>query len=298
MRVPGGGRPGDRLDRPRLSPHTWKMKFDRTLAAAAQSIRPSGLAFAVMCGLAVLGAYAVTLGIARDLTLFQALVGGAANALPTTLFGIGAYWLVRKQLIGRPFLIQAPAHVVVGLLYAITTYWLITVMLGVAGAASIVEFSVRPFPHPASAWQILQNFTTYGIIATLAHLHANAATGTLVLPQAAAERGPALTRYFIKSGDDFIPMDVDKIVSIAGADDYCEVATLEGRHLARMTLAEFEQALDPARFIRVHRSRIISVQHVQRAEPAGGGRLLVHMENGESIPASRSGSKRLRDLLL
>ncbi len=273
------------------------MKLDRTIAAAVRGVRPNGVVFTVICGLIILAAYAVTLGVARDLTIFQALVGGAANALPTTLFGVAAYWFVRKRLVGRPLLLQAPGHLITGALYAILTYWLITVMLGVAGSASIVEFSVRPFPHPASAWQLLQNFTTYGIIASLAYLHASAATASVVLPQA-SERGPALTRYFIKSGDDFIPMDVDKIVSIAGADDYCEVATLEGRHLARMTLAEFEQALDPAQFIRVHRSRIISVQHVQRAEPAGGGRLLVHMENGESIPASRSGSKRLRDLLL
>jgi two-component system LytT family response regulator len=269
------------------------MKIEWNLKLAARGPRPNGLAFALACGSVVLGAYAVTLGVARDLTLWQSLVGGAANAIPTFLFGVAAYWLVRTFLVGRPLFIQIPGHAIVGALFALFTYWLITVMLGIAGAASVVEFSVRPFPHPASSWQLLQNLTTYGVIATLAYLHAYPASAAVALPGATAQ---PLNRYFIKSGDDFIPMDVDKIVSISGADDYSEVATLEGKHLARMTLAEFEQALDPARFIRIHRSRIISVQHVQRAEPAGGGRLLVHMENGESIPASRSGSKRLRDL--
>lgn len=272
------------------------MKLDRTIAAAARGVPSSGALFAIVCWLIILAAYMVTLGVARDLTLLQALVGGLANAFPTGLVGLAAYWVVRKALTGRSLLMQAPGHLIVGALFSLMTYWLITVMLGIAGAASIVEFSVRPFPHPASAWQLLQNFTTYGVIATLAYLHARPAAATVVLPNTAAERSPALTRYFIKSGDDFIPMDVNKIVSIAGADDYCEVATLEGRHLARMTLTEFAETLDPSRFIRVHRSRIISVQHIQRAEPAGGGRLLVHMENGESIPASRSGAKRLRDL--
>lgn len=272
------------------------MKFDRIIEPAARA--PGGVAFALACAAVVFAAYAVTLGVARSFTPLQAAVGSAANTIPTMLFGLSAYWVVRKYLIDRPLFVQVAGHAVVGASFSVLTYWLITVMLGAASAASVVEFSVRPFPHPATAWQLLQNFTTYGLIATLAFLHARPAAATVVLPQPREDRGPPLSRYFIKSGDDFVPMDVDKIVSIAGADDYCEVATLEGRHLARMTLAEFEQALDPARFIRIHRSRIVSVRHVQRAEPAGGGRLLVHMENGETIPASRSGSKRLRDMLL
>jgi len=91
---------------------------------------------------------------------------------------------------------------------------------------------------------------------------------------------------------------VAAIVSITGADDYAEVATLHGKHLVRLTLAEFEKALDGARFIRVHRSRIVNVDRVSRAEPAGGGRMLLHMENGEMISTSRAGARLLRDRVL
>lgn len=273
------------------------MKIEWPIKAETLGTPANGVVFAAICGAVVLAAYATVFMIARDFTLLQAFVGGLANAVPTSFFGLAAYWFVRAYIVGRPLLLQVAGHAVAGALFSLLTYWLITILLGVAGAASVTEFSVRPFPHPASAWQLLQNLTTYGIIATLAYLHARPASATIALPGAAAPATP-LSRYFIKSGDDLVPMDVDKIVSIAGADDYSEVATLEGKRLARMTLTEFEQALDPARFIRIHRSRIISVQHVQRAEPAGGGRLLVHMENGESIPASRSGSKRLKDMLI
>lgn len=285
------------LDRAQTAPHSRVMKIDWPIKAAVLGPPANGVVFGSLCGALVLAAYAVVFYVARDFTVLQALIGGAANAFPTTLFGLAAYWVVRIYLVDQPLLVQIGGHAVTGALFSVLTYWLITVMLGVAGAASVVEFSVRPFPHPASAWQLLQNLTTYGIIATLAYLHTRPESATIALPGAGAPSQP-LSRYFIKSGDDFVPMDVDKIVSIAGADDYSEVATLEGKHLARMTLTEFEQALDTGRFIRVHRSRIINVQYVRRAEPAGGGRLLVHMENGESIPASRSGSKRLRDLLI
>jgi two-component system LytT family response regulator len=63
----------------------------------------------------------------------------------------------------------------------------------------------------------------------------------------------------------------------------------------RMTLSEFEQSLDPGRFIRVHRSRIVNFERIARAEPAGGGRLLLHMDDGEAIAASRAGSRILRE---
>jgi DNA-binding LytR/AlgR family response regulator len=48
----------------------------------------------------------------------------------------------------------------------------------------------------------------------------------------------------------------------------------------------------------VHRSRIVNVERIERAEPAGGGRLLLHMEGGETIVASRAGSRLLRDRVI
>jgi DNA-binding LytR/AlgR family response regulator len=65
-----------------------------------------------------------------------------------------------------------------------------------------------------------------------------------------------------------------------------------------MTLTEFEQTLTSKNFIRVHRSHIVNVDRVAHAEPAGGGRLLLHMEDGELIPASRAGSRLLRERVI
>jgi len=61
-----------------------------------------------------------------------------------------------------------------------------------------------------------------------------------------------------------------------------------------MTLAEFEATLDPARFMRVHRSRIVNLDYVLRAEPAGAGRLLLYMKNGETVSTSRTGARSLK----
>ncbi|WP_176472961.1 LytTR family DNA-binding domain-containing protein [Sphingomonas lenta] len=48
----------------------------------------------------------------------------------------------------------------------------------------------------------------------------------------------------------------------------------------------------------MHRSAIVNLDRVVRAEPAGGGRLLLHMEAGGVVQASRAGAKLVREQLL
>lgn len=85
---------------------------------------------------------------------------------------------------------------------------------------------------------------------------------------------------------------------MSGRVRFLAVATTSGRHLVRMTLGDFEQALQSVRFIRVHRSHIVNVARIERAEPAGGGRMLLHMDNGEAVQTSRAGTRLLRDRIL
>jgi two-component system, LytTR family, response regulator len=275
------------------------MIHERTHAAASPDANPNDvLLFTAASAAIVLSAYAVTLAVARQLSPPHALVAGAANMIPTMLFGAAAYWAVRRFVVGRPLPIQVASHGAIGAGFAIMTYWLLMVMLGAAEGMSAIEFSVRPFSASGTAWQSLQNLTTYGLIAALAYVRSGPA---VAVRNVDAERAPGrhpMSLYFIKRDDDLIPMDVEMIVSITGADDYCEVVTQQERHLARLTLAEFEAALDPSRFLRIHRSHIVNVARIVRAEPAGGGRLLLHMANGETIAASRNGSKRLRDRMI
>lgn len=251
----------------------------------------------------VLTAYTAVLWIARGGGFPEALLGGVANTVPAVLLGLAARALILRYVAGRSLLRAALGHVVVGLLFVTMTYWLLLVMLGLIYGVSAIEFDVRPFDHRAMAWQTLQNVTTYGLIAALVHLEARSPAATAALSggattETAEARSGDLSRYFIRTGDDLRPIEVAAIVSIAGADDYAEVRTLSGKHLVRMTLSEFEDALDPERFVRVHRSHIVNLDRVARAEPAGNGRLLLHMENGEIIQASRTGSRLLRDRVL
>ena len=252
---------------------------------------------AILGGGLVLVAYTLTLFVARDLSVGDALVAGAANAVPTLVFGIVAWRLIVNHVVGRAPAIQVAAHVGIGAGFSLLSYWLLMVLLGAATGMSATEFDVRPFPSRATAWQLLENVTIYGLLAVHAYWYSQRqAPGLVIGGEADAGEAPrTLSRFFIRSGDDILPIDVAAIVSIAGADDYAEVSTHAGRRLVRMTLAQFEAALDPARFIRVHRSRIVNVEMIARAEPAGDGRILLHMSDGEMVQTSRTGARRLRD---
>jgi len=263
------------------------------------AIRPR--AFDALAVAVVFFAYAATLGVANELTPLEAMRGSAANTMPVILFGLPARRLIVHRLIGRRISVQLMGHLALATAYALCAYWLTTVLLGLVHGNSPTEFTVEPFIRRAFAWQLLENYTTYGIIAALAHARGGTQPVTVILSTTSDTNGQTdkgLGRYFIRSGEGLRPIDVDRIVSIGGADDYAEVATLEGRHLVRMTLTEFERALDPAKFVRVHRSRIVNIDHIERAEPAGGSRMLLHLVDGEMVSTSRAGARLLRDLVL
>lgn len=251
-------------------------------------------------------AYTTVFVAALEMGPVEAVAGGIANTMPVVILAAVLRSYIIRRLVGASLAVQVVGHAVLSVVFSVGAYWLLTIALGVFNAMSLTEFRVEPFPNRAMAWQLLQNFTTYGLVAALAYSQARPDQVAVYLSDSAmageadrdGDRGPDLSRYFIRTGEDIHPIDVAAIVSITGADDYAEVATLKGKHLVRLTLAEFEKALDAAKFIRVHRSRIVNVDRVARAEPAGGGRMLLHMENGEMISTSRAGARLLRDRVL
>ena len=253
----------------------------------------------------VFSAYTITIWVALRLSFGAALVGGAANTAPVVIFGAAARHVILSRLAGRGFVTQALGHMALCAAFALLSFWLLIVLLGLANGQSPFEFSVRGFPLPGSAWQLLEEVTTYAVLAVLTYAQLARSAARPQVETALADRDRVVTaerpepaRYFIRNGEDFRPIDLGRVVCIGGADDYAEVTTQDGKHLVRMTLSEFERTLDPAQFARVHRSWIINLDWVERVEPAGGGRMLVHMKTGHAIPASRSGSRSLRDRVI
>lgn len=64
---------------------------------------------------------------------------------------------------------------------------------------------------------------------------------------------------------------------------------LKDRHfLYRLTMNAVESELDPARFLRIHRSYIVNLSHVRSSRYSGNNEFIFTMANGERIVSGRS----------
>ena len=73
----------------------------------------------------------------------------------------------------------------------------------------------------------------------------------------------------------------------------CEGASFE----MDCTLAELEARLDPSDFVRVHRSHVVNLEHLQSITRYDERRLELTLSDGSRLVASRQGSKALRALI-
>jgi hypothetical protein len=65
-------------------------------------------------------------------------------------------------------------------------------------------------------------------------------------------------------------------------------------YLLRATLTDFLAQLDPARFVRVHRSHAVNLGRIKEIEPLDGGDARLHMHDGTTVPCSRRHRDALR----
>ena len=105
-----------------------------------------------------------------------------------------------------------------------------------------------------------------------------------------------LRRVFARKGNRIVPLPIDQVTRIEACDDYTEVHCRGETFLLDLRLQELEQRLDPDRFIRVHRSHVVNLDHVKQMKPHGDRRLEIHLIDGSMVIASRSGSQKLREL--
>lgn len=101
----------------------------------------------------------------------------------------------------------------------------------------------------------------------------------------AAPRRPGWLTVAERSGKRLVRIeDVDWF---AAEGNYVRVYAGAEEHLLRMSLAALQQELDPARFVRIHRSLIVHLARVQRVEPWAGGDYLAILHDGRQLRVSR-----------
>jgi DNA-binding LytR/AlgR family response regulator len=87
-----------------------------------------------------------------------------------------------------------------------------------------------------------------------------------------------------------------EILAVVGADDYVELRMAGGRSLLHAARLDGLTTQLPANFLRIHRSVIANLAHVQRLE-RDGDRWRLHLCEGPPLPVSRSRQPALREAL-
>ena len=106
-------------------------------------------------------------------------------------------------------------------------------------------------------------------------------------------------RLVVKSGGRVFFVRADDIVWIEAAGNYVRLHLREQSHLFRETMNQMESRLDPERFFRIHRSRIVNTEHIKELQPwlNGGSRRAAERHGAPSqpqLPREARGAPRAR----
>ena len=87
------------------------------------------------------------------------------------------------------------------------------------------------------------------------------------------------------------------VIWIEAQGDFVKVQTGSKTQLVRETLQSLVLKLDASKFLRIHRSFLVNLDHVDRVEPANYGDYSVYMSDGAKLRLSRSYRAKLKALI-
>lgn len=167
----------------------------------------------------------------------------------------------------------------------------------------LVLFTTAYAHHAVAAFELgaldylLKPFAAARLATTLDRVRA--ALGEPMPPTAdrlaeAMGHGP-MTRLFVRSGSSIMPVAIETIVRFEAWGDYVTAYTARSRHVLHLSLNRLEERLDPARFVRVHRTHIVNLAQVvafRRQDKA----LVAEMSDGARVAVNRTKARMFREL--
>jgi two-component system LytT family response regulator len=123
------------------------------------------------------------------------------------------------------------------------------------------------------------------------------ATATQELLDSAAMSPAQHNRVVVKKNGVIKIIAVADIHYLEADDDYVKLSTTEGIFHKNKTMSFFERTLDPAQFIRIHRSYIINLAQVTRIELKEKDSYIVLLKSDIWLPVSKTGYVKLKAAL-
>ena len=104
-------------------------------------------------------------------------------------------------------------------------------------------------------------------------------------------------KLVVKDGSDIHLIKVADIHWVDAAGDYMCIHASGETHIMRITMKQLEAMLNPARFLRIHRSTIINTDYVNGAQTLGNGEYMLSLEGGAQLKVSRGYRDKVKQIL-
>jgi two-component system LytT family response regulator len=102
-----------------------------------------------------------------------------------------------------------------------------------------------------------------------------------------------VSRFTVQTGSRIQIVIAEEVLWIGAAGDYAELHVSGRSYLLRETMASLEQRLDPAKFIRIHRSRIVQSKGILELRSMENREFTVTLSDGSEHRSSRTYADRL-----
>lgn len=105
-----------------------------------------------------------------------------------------------------------------------------------------------------------------------------------------------VNRIMVKVEGKYFFIHTDDIYYLSAEGNYVQLHLRVKSYLLHRSLSNLEKTLDPAKFVRIHRSSLINIDYLREIQPWSHGDAVVILKNGEQLTLSRRFRNRLFDL--
>ncbi len=105
-------------------------------------------------------------------------------------------------------------------------------------------------------------------------------------------------RLAVRVGENLLLLRTDQVDWIEAADNYVYLHCGGETHTLRETMNALERTLDPAKFLRIHRSAIVNLDRVKSLQPWFRGDYRVILSTGAQLTLSRSYRQNLHEHIM
>lgn len=242
------------------------------------------------------------------LSIYVQRQDGLRLAASATAFGIAVSGMHYTAMAGMVYVPNdAPHHAMTGLAIDAQVVAILVAVLCFIVAAGWLLFLVpeprrgtaaavaEPTPVPAPPPDLLADAETPPTASAQDRFDRPPSTGARPLRGAGQPRPAYVARVPVEGRDGVQFIDVADIRSIQADGHYTLVFDGERERMSPWSISEMEARLDPGTFLRIHRSHIVSIDHVAGVHREGDGAIVdLRADTAKRVPVARARVAELR----